>query len=900
MASSARIDELRKKFDDNPRRYFAPLANEYRKAGDPGQAIFICEAYLPQQPGHMSGHIVFGQALYELGRLDEARGVFETALSLDPENLIALRHLGDVARQTGDVVSARRWYERVLEADPRNEEIAQIVASLANAQESPPPADASAPSRADTLTQPIPAQFAAGRPTTPHAAITIQDLARDLAAEANAESAAQPAPEPVEPPAAEPPPIPVEASEEVSVFEPPPIPNLTLEPAQPRAPRHSTQLFDLDEVTLDGVQLTPSSIPAQPDTSAPETPETAVAQEHANDAESAGFEADPLAAAAHSSGAIDAGPLPMFEAAFADLPPEDIDARGSSSAETVEIPALGGSLASEITPADEPEELTFVEGVFSESLEVGVPVADWGKADPDAHLPSVDESFTGESMASTSAAFMPEVLDHATDDEPPAVVWQAADASMWSAPPDEPEVAAESTAPEATSPETTSPGATVGDAAGEGDHALESSNATSEPAELPAHDSTTSAPPEAFVTETMAELYLEQGHLESALDIYRKLVEQRPDEPQLQERLGLIERRLYGPSETEAVAEVESGAAPEETGPTIREFLAFFAGRGSAAQIEHDAGVAAQSPDEHSWNDAVVDGAEQVSLADVGHEGYEAYEAAEELDPEWQSDEAVAEYAQEESASLEGAAVGDDLVPVEALAPDDELQTSADETLGEESITSAAAGAPVDEPHRVAHEEIPDTSDFAYGAAQYGAAAEEVEPDAAESFAADPGDPVDFAESAVAVDAIETPPGGANGPTVAPEAWSDDTSGSIDELFGGAVVSESDEFAAAELAAVFAPETDSADSSFFEQAASEPAAPAPDHVMTAAPEHEPAPAAPAASHAEAADDGFSFDQFFAGDVQDAAPTAPREADVVPGDAADVAQFNQWLNRLKKT
>src|SRR3954451_4078751 len=123
-ASSARIDELRKKFDENPRRYFAPLANEYRKAGDLEQAIFICQEYLPQQPGHMSGHIVYGQALYEAGRMDEARGVFETALTLDPENLIALRHLGDIAKTTNDVGSARNWYLRVLEVDPRNEEIA--------------------------------------------------------------------------------------------------------------------------------------------------------------------------------------------------------------------------------------------------------------------------------------------------------------------------------------------------------------------------------------------------------------------------------------------------------------------------------------------------------------------------------------------------------------------------------------------------------------------------------------------------------------------------------------------------------------------------------------------------------------------------------------------------------
>lgn len=130
MAGTSRIDELRKKFDENPRRYFAPLANEYRKIGDFEQAIFICQEFLPQQPGHMSGHIVYGQALFESGRHDEARSVFETALALDPENLIALRHLGDLARAHGDAETARAWYRRVLESDPRNDEIAGILASL--------------------------------------------------------------------------------------------------------------------------------------------------------------------------------------------------------------------------------------------------------------------------------------------------------------------------------------------------------------------------------------------------------------------------------------------------------------------------------------------------------------------------------------------------------------------------------------------------------------------------------------------------------------------------------------------------------------------------------------------------------------------------------------------------
>ena len=81
MSTAARIDELRKKFEENPRRYFAPLANELRKVGDLVQAIALCREHMPKQPGHMSGYIVFGQALYESGALDEARSVFESSLT---------------------------------------------------------------------------------------------------------------------------------------------------------------------------------------------------------------------------------------------------------------------------------------------------------------------------------------------------------------------------------------------------------------------------------------------------------------------------------------------------------------------------------------------------------------------------------------------------------------------------------------------------------------------------------------------------------------------------------------------------------------------------------------------------------------------------------------------------
>ena len=130
MQGSPRIDELRQKFHENPRRYFAPLANEYRKAGDPEQAIAICRAHLAQQPGHMSGHVVYAQSLYDAARVDESRVVFEKALSLDPDNAIVLRYLGDISRQRGDSAEALHWYSRALEADPHDSEVAAYIAEL--------------------------------------------------------------------------------------------------------------------------------------------------------------------------------------------------------------------------------------------------------------------------------------------------------------------------------------------------------------------------------------------------------------------------------------------------------------------------------------------------------------------------------------------------------------------------------------------------------------------------------------------------------------------------------------------------------------------------------------------------------------------------------------------------
>ena len=130
MAQGSRLQELTAQYMQNPRRYFVPLANAYRQAGDLDRAIAICREQLSQQPGHMSGHIVLGRAYFAKGDLDAAREVFMTSFALDDENVIALRHLGEIARARQATVEARQWFARLLESDPHDGEVATLIRAL--------------------------------------------------------------------------------------------------------------------------------------------------------------------------------------------------------------------------------------------------------------------------------------------------------------------------------------------------------------------------------------------------------------------------------------------------------------------------------------------------------------------------------------------------------------------------------------------------------------------------------------------------------------------------------------------------------------------------------------------------------------------------------------------------
>jgi hypothetical protein len=113
--------------------------------------------------------------------------------------------------------------------------------------------------------------------------------------------------------------------------------------------------------------------------------------------------------------------------------------------------------------------------------------------------------------------------------------------------------------------------------------------------------------------------------------------------------------------------------------------------------------------------------------------------------------------------------------------------------------------------------------------------------------------------------------------------------GSIDALFSEADASSSDMSAASALREAYAPEgpeTAPLQGMPAHRASSELSL---DHVFKG---NSPPPAD---------GDGFSFDQFFAEEMSESAPNPGAEGGGDPTEATDdIAQFNAWLNGLKKT
>src|SRR5687768_12421017 len=127
---AAKIQSLEGGYGDNPGRYFVALAGAWREAGEIGRAEEILRENLKRFPG-LSAHVLLGRCLADRGAFQEAANEFHYVLSIDAQNLIALRTLAEMAAAGGRRAEAERWYNELLAVDPMNAEARASLAELA-------------------------------------------------------------------------------------------------------------------------------------------------------------------------------------------------------------------------------------------------------------------------------------------------------------------------------------------------------------------------------------------------------------------------------------------------------------------------------------------------------------------------------------------------------------------------------------------------------------------------------------------------------------------------------------------------------------------------------------------------------------------------------------------------
>ncbi|MEW6014256.1 MAG: hypothetical protein AB1690_02930 [Candidatus Zixiibacteriota bacterium] len=108
--------------------YWPALAMEYFLEKKFSRAIELCRLRLSECPELISGRTILARALFHTGQMELSQQEFYRVLEKDPDNLVALKYLGDIKFYSGDSASAFSYYERFLLTAPASEGLASSIA----------------------------------------------------------------------------------------------------------------------------------------------------------------------------------------------------------------------------------------------------------------------------------------------------------------------------------------------------------------------------------------------------------------------------------------------------------------------------------------------------------------------------------------------------------------------------------------------------------------------------------------------------------------------------------------------------------------------------------------------------------------------------------------------------
>jgi tetratricopeptide (TPR) repeat protein len=494
------IAKLEALYDDHPEgRIFTHLAEAYRKAGELDRAFEVLTEGIERHPEYSSAHVVLGRVHMDRGQGDQAAAEFQRVLELDPQNLVATRCLGDLARAEGDREAALEHYRQLQSVEPSPE---------------------------------------------------VKELIDELTLEGETASATGLEQEPVA---------------EVEADEVPPAEEEPVSPAEEEESREP--VFESEETTEWVAAEEPEEIAAEePEGPVPQTEETVGSVFETEEAGewSSGMEEseEPVfetEEAGEWSSGMEESEEPVFETEEPAGATEDVDLEAEAADEAVVREAWASEEASQweapaaedhevYEPADEvedePADEAGIEASDEPTDEVEIEVED--EVEAEAEIGSAAEEGEpvdgGWPVVPTTAA--EEVADEAAGEEPEQEQERAgAGTTDVEEPWEEDEETVDIEEPGALEPEA------EWAEAREDEWAAEPEEAESE---------------QEVRTETIAWIYARQGLYERAADVYRELLRNRPDDPELAERLAEMEELARAAeSDEEPVFEDEAAVAVE-------------------------------------------------------------------------------------------------------------------------------------------------------------------------------------------------------------------------------------------------------------------------------------------------------------------------------------------------
>ena len=137
-ATSPKIEELRLKLKADPKsRLFYQLAEELRRAGQFDESEKVLRTGLSAYPTYLAAWVSFGRVLREKNDQAGAVAALNTALQLDPGNVVAARLLADAYYALGEKVEAIKKYKLVHALLPSDETLQAQIALIERELEPP-------------------------------------------------------------------------------------------------------------------------------------------------------------------------------------------------------------------------------------------------------------------------------------------------------------------------------------------------------------------------------------------------------------------------------------------------------------------------------------------------------------------------------------------------------------------------------------------------------------------------------------------------------------------------------------------------------------------------------------------------------------------------------------------